>query len=109
MNYPSVYPIAFLDRCGHVAHAGWNGGVIFNEHLLDEHSTVPAIIDAVNKSDLNPVYNVVSGENGTDASHTVEVVLAGSLMQTRDPLYSKPQKKSAKIPPKRILPSLNGN
>ncbi|KAK5986967.1 p21-Rho-binding domain protein [Trichostrongylus colubriformis] len=86
----------------HVAHVGWNGGgVIFDERLLDKHSTVPAIIDAANKIDLNPVYNMVSSENGSDTSHSLEVVLAGSMMHTKDPLYTKPQRKAAKLPPRR--------
>ncbi|KAK6741392.1 hypothetical protein RB195_009317 [Necator americanus] len=93
----------------HVAHVGWNGnGVIFDEDLLDKHSTVQAIIDAAKKTDLGPVYNVVSGDNGNDSSHAVEVVLAGSLMQTKDPLYSKPQKKAIRPPPKR-LPHFSNN
>nr|CDJ83324.1 Potassium channel and PAK-box P21-Rho-binding domain containing protein [Haemonchus contortus] len=88
----------------HVAHVGWNGGgVIFDERRLDKHSTVPAIIDAANKIDLNPVYNVVNNENGSDKSHAVEVVLAGSMMQTKDPLYCKPQRKAAKLPPRRSV------
>ncbi|VDO49640.1 unnamed protein product [Haemonchus placei] len=93
-----------LREARHVAHVGWNGGgVIFDERRLDKHSTVPAIIDAANKIDLNPVYNVVNNENGSDKSHAVEVVLAGSMMQTRDPLYCKPQRKAAKLPPRRSV------
>ncbi|CAJ0598953.1 unnamed protein product [Cylicocyclus nassatus] len=93
----------------HVAHVGWNGnGVIFDERLLDNHSTVQSIIDAAKKTDIGPIYNVVSNDNGNDRSHAVEVMLAGSLMQTKDPLYTKPQKKPARLPPKRPqLPSTN--
>ncbi|PIO66403.1 hypothetical protein TELCIR_11887 [Teladorsagia circumcincta] len=87
---------------GHVAHVGWNGGgVIFDERLLDKHSTVPAIIDAANKIDIGPVYNMVSSENGSDSSHDVEVVLSGPMMHTKDPLYSRTPRKAAKLPPRR--------
>ncbi|PIO65249.1 p21-Rho-binding domain protein, partial [Teladorsagia circumcincta] len=86
----------------HVAHVGWNGGgVIFDERLLDKHSTVPAIIDAANKIDIGPVYNMVSSENGSDSSHDVEVVLSGPMMHTKDPLYSRTPRKAAKLPPRR--------
>ncbi|RCN43801.1 hypothetical protein ANCCAN_10190 [Ancylostoma caninum] len=93
----------------HVAHVGWiGGGVIFDERLLDKHSTVQSIIDAAKRTDLGPIYNVVSGDNGT-GSHAVEVVLAGPLMQTKDPLYGKPQKKMPRLPAKRLQPSPNND
>ncbi|KAL6728053.1 hypothetical protein Aduo_009864 [Ancylostoma duodenale] len=93
----------------HVAHVGWNGaGIIFDERLLDKHSTVQSIIDAAKRTDLGPIYNVVSGDNGT-GSHAVEVVLAGPLMQTKDPLYGKPQKKMPRLPAKRLQPSPNND
>ncbi|CAI4231450.1 unnamed protein product [Auanema sp. JU1783] len=86
----------------HVAHVGWNGsGIIFEQRLANNDNAVHAIIRAAGEADLNPVYNVVNGEDEQYGSNSVEVFLAGPLMKTKETtkvgFYSAPQKRP--LPP----------
>ncbi|CAD6188517.1 unnamed protein product [Caenorhabditis auriculariae] len=66
----------------HVAHVGWTGnGVVFDN--ASDDVIVQKIANAASEAlDFDAVYNVVNGENG-DGSHSVEVVLAGGMMQSK--------------------------
>ncbi|CAI2348454.1 unnamed protein product [Caenorhabditis sp. 36 PRJEB53466] len=68
----------------HIAHVGWNGSSVLFDKKLTDDPTVKKICDAAAEAvDLNAVYNVVN-KNADEESHSVEVLITGGVMQSRD-------------------------
>ncbi|EFP09198.1 hypothetical protein CRE_25332 [Caenorhabditis remanei] len=68
----------------HIAHVGWNGASVFSDQKMTDDPTVKKICDAAAEAvDLNAVYNVVN-KNEDEESHSVEVLITGGVMQSRD-------------------------
>ncbi|CAL2036753.1 unnamed protein product [Caenorhabditis brenneri] len=68
----------------HLAHVGWNGASVLFDKKMTDDPTVKKICDAAAEAvDLNAVYNVVN-KNADEESHSVEVLITGGVMQSRD-------------------------
>lgn len=68
----------------HLAHVGWNGASVLFDKKMTDDPTVKKICDAAAEAvDLNAVYNVVN-RNADEESHSVEVLITGGVMQSRD-------------------------
>uniref|UniRef100_A0A8R1HUE5 BTB_2 domain-containing protein n=1 Tax=Caenorhabditis japonica TaxID=281687 RepID=A0A8R1HUE5_CAEJA len=68
----------------HIAHVGWNGASVLFDKKMSDDPTVKKICDAAAEAvDLNAVYNVVN-KNDAEESHSVEVLITGGVMQSRD-------------------------
>lgn len=68
----------------HIAHVGWNGASVLFDKKMTDDPTVRKICDAAAEAvDLSAVYNVVN-KNADEESHSVEVLITGGLMQSRD-------------------------
>ncbi|CAI5446399.1 unnamed protein product [Caenorhabditis angaria] len=66
----------------HLAHVGWNGASVI---LNKSDETVKKICDAASEAvDLNAVYNVVNKNGPEDDSESVEVLITGGLMRSKN-------------------------
>uniref|UniRef100_A0A8R1HVC6 BTB_2 domain-containing protein n=1 Tax=Caenorhabditis japonica TaxID=281687 RepID=A0A8R1HVC6_CAEJA len=73
-----------LREAVHIAHVGWNGASVLFDKKMSDDPTVKKICDAAAEAvDLNAVYNVVN-KNDAEESHSVEVLITGGVMQSRD-------------------------